>query len=133
MSTKRMIERTEYVQQDEPEEQRGAHGGRAKIFGWWRRLFVARPVGFGNLEWTVRRWSLTGCRWVWANLPSKIFSGCIRRARSSKKVRLEVDSVSYWMATNNAKDNVKKQDYFARFGIAEGIKRLAKDFPFRAR
>ena len=57
----------------------------------------------------------------------------IRRARSSKKVRLEVDSVSYWMATNNAKDNVKKQDYFARFGIAEGIKRLAKDFPFRAR
>jgi type IV secretion system protein VirB4 len=37
------------------------------------------------------------------------------------------------MATNNAKDNVKKQDYFARFGIAEGIKRLANDFPFRAR
>ena len=55
----------------------------------------------------------------------------IRRARSSKKVRLEVDSVSYWMATNNAKDNVKKYEYFNRFGIAQGIKQLAIDHPFR--
>jgi hypothetical protein len=46
-------------------------------------------------------------------------------------VRLNVDSVSYWMATNNAPDNLKKRDYFARYGIIEGIRQLAIDFPFQ--
>ena len=45
----------------------------------------------------------------------------IRKAQSSKKVQLNVDSVSHWMATNNARDNLKKRDYFERFGIAEGF------------
>ncbi len=54
----------------------------------------------------------------------------IRKAQSSKKVRLNVDSVSYWIATNNSRDNLKKRDYFARYGIAEGIRRLAQDHPF---
>ncbi len=57
----------------------------------------------------------------------------IRKAQSSKKVRLDVDSVSYWIATNNARDNLKKRDYFRRFGIAEGVRRLARDHPFVAR
>lgn len=57
----------------------------------------------------------------------------IRKAQSSKKVQLNVDSVSHWMATNNARDNLKKRDYFARFGIADGLRRLAEDFPFRTR
>jgi type IV secretion system protein VirB4 len=35
------------------------------------------------------------------------------------------------MATNSANDNLKKRDYFERFGIAEGLRRLAEDFPFR--
>jgi len=46
---------------------------------------------------------------------------------------LNVDSVSHWMATNNARDNLKKRDYFERFGIADGLRRLAEDFPFRPR
>jgi type IV secretion/conjugal transfer VirB4 family ATPase len=54
----------------------------------------------------------------------------IRKAQSSKKVRLEVDSVSYWIATNNARDNLLKREYFSRYGIAEGIRRLAHDYPF---
>ena len=54
----------------------------------------------------------------------------IRKAQSSKKVKLNVDSVSYWIATNNSRDNLKKRDYFARYGIAEGIRRLAQDHPF---
>ena len=54
----------------------------------------------------------------------------IRKAQSSKKVQLNVDSVSYWMATNNAPDNLKKRDYFARYGVAEGIRQLAIDYPF---
>lgn len=54
----------------------------------------------------------------------------IRKAQSSKKVRLNVDSVSYWIATNNARDNQIKRDYFARYGVAEGVRRLAADHPF---
>jgi len=46
---------------------------------------------------------------------------------------LNVDSVSYWMATNNAPDNIKKRDYFVRFGIADGLRHLAEDHPFRPR
>jgi type IV secretion system protein TrbE len=57
----------------------------------------------------------------------------IRKAQSSKKVHLNVDSVTHWMATNNARDNLKKRDYFERFGVADGLRRLAQDFPVRPR
>src|ERR1700691_5408220 len=57
----------------------------------------------------------------------------IRKAQSSKKVHLNVDSVSHWMATNNARDNLKKRDYFSRFGIAGGLRHLAEDYPFQPR
>ena len=57
----------------------------------------------------------------------------IRKMQSSKKVHLNVDSVSHWMAVNSAPDNLKKRDYFERFGIAEGLRRLAMDLPFRPR
>jgi len=57
----------------------------------------------------------------------------IRKAQSSKKVQLNVDSVSHWTATNNARDNLKKREYFERFGIAEGLRKLAEDHPFRSR
>jgi type IV secretion/conjugal transfer VirB4 family ATPase len=57
----------------------------------------------------------------------------IRKAQTSKKVQLNVDSVSHWTATNNARDNLKKRDYFERFGIAEGLRRLAHDYPFQPR
>lgn len=54
----------------------------------------------------------------------------IRKAQSSKKVQLNVDSVSYWMATNNAKDNLRKREYFERHGIPEGLRQLARDYRF---
>jgi type IV secretory pathway TrbF-like protein len=57
----------------------------------------------------------------------------IRKAPSSKKVQLNVDSVSHWMATNNSRDNLTKREYFERFGIPEGLRRLAQDHPFRPR
>jgi type IV secretion system protein TrbE len=53
----------------------------------------------------------------------------IRKSQSSKKVRLNVDPVTHWMATNNAADNLKKREYFARYGIPEGLRRLADEFP----
>jgi type IV secretion system protein TrbE len=57
----------------------------------------------------------------------------ILKAQSSKKVQLNVDSVSHWTATNNARDNLTKREYFERFGIAEGLRKLAEDHPFRPR
>jgi type IV secretion system protein TrbE len=57
----------------------------------------------------------------------------IRKAQSSKKIHLNVDSVSHWMATNNARDNVKKRDYFKLYGFAEGLRRLAEEYPFQPR
>ena len=51
----------------------------------------------------------------------------IRNAQSSKKVRLNVDPVSYWIATNNAPDNLKKWKYLSEFGFAEGLRRLAEE------
>jgi type IV secretion system protein VirB4 len=56
----------------------------------------------------------------------------IRKTTSSKKVHLNVDSITHWMATNNARDNLRKQEYFDRFGIVEGLRHLAKDFPFQS-
>ena len=49
--------------------------------------------------------------------------------RGTKKLVLEVDALSYWMATNNSRDNLRKQDYFTRFGPEQGLIRLAQDFP----
>jgi type IV secretion system protein TrbE len=57
----------------------------------------------------------------------------IRKAQSSKKVHLNVDSVMHWMATNNARDNLKKREYFDRYGIADGLRHLAEDYPFQPR
>jgi type IV secretion system protein TrbE len=55
----------------------------------------------------------------------------IRKAQSSKKVQLNVDSVSPWMAVNSARENLIKRKYFAKFGIPEGLRRLAEEHPFR--
>ncbi len=47
----------------------------------------------------------------------------------TKKLCLEVDALSYWVATNNARDNLRKQEYFARYGPEQGLLRLAYDHP----
>ena len=54
----------------------------------------------------------------------------IKQHAGSKNARLNVDSLSYWMATNNPKDNVTKREYLDRYGAVEGLSRLARDFPF---
>jgi len=47
----------------------------------------------------------------------------------TKKLVLEVDALGYWMATNNSRDNLRRQDYFVRFGPEQGLLRLAEDYP----
>jgi type IV secretion system protein VirB4 len=49
--------------------------------------------------------------------------------RRTKKLVLEVDALTYWIATNNARDNLRKQDYFSRFGAEQGLLQLAHDYP----
>jgi Type IV secretory pathway, VirB4 components len=49
--------------------------------------------------------------------------------QSTKKLVLDVDALGYWMATNNSRDNLRRQDYFARFGPEQGLLRLAEDYP----
>lgn len=43
----------------------------------------------------------------------------IRKHEGSKKVHLNVDSLSYWMATNNARDNVLKYQHLDQYGATE--------------
>jgi type IV secretion/conjugal transfer VirB4 family ATPase len=47
----------------------------------------------------------------------------------TKKLQLEVDSLTYWIATNNCHDNLRKRNYFAHFGPEQGLLRLAADYP----
>ena len=47
----------------------------------------------------------------------------------TKKLQLEVDSLTYWIATNNCQDNLRKRNYFANFGPEQGLLRLAADYP----
>jgi type IV secretion/conjugal transfer VirB4 family ATPase len=49
--------------------------------------------------------------------------------RGTKKLVLEVDALTYWTATNNSRDNLRRQDYFARLGPEQGLLRLAHDYP----
>ncbi len=52
-----------------------------------------------------------------------------KQPRYAKKLRLEVDALSYWTATNTPRDNIRKQDYFTRFGPEQGLLRLVQDYP----
>jgi type IV secretion system protein TrbE len=52
-----------------------------------------------------------------------------KQPRYAKKLRLEVDALSYWTATNTPRDNIRKQDYFTRFGPEQGLIQLVQDYP----
>jgi hypothetical protein len=56
----------------------------------------------------------------------------IRKHDGSKKVHLNVDSLSYWMATNNSRDNVLKYRYFDRYGVTEGLRRPSRRTPVQS-
>jgi type IV secretion/conjugal transfer VirB4 family ATPase len=53
----------------------------------------------------------------------------LKNQQGAKKLHLNVDSFSYWMATNTPKDNVERQRYFKRHGVSDGLSRLAQDHP----
>ena len=53
----------------------------------------------------------------------------LKQSGTTKKLMLEVDALTYWIATNNSRDNLRRQEYFARYGPEQGLLRLAQDFP----
>jgi len=52
----------------------------------------------------------------------------LKQPNVTKKLRLDVDALTYWIATNNSRDNLRKQEYFARYGPEQGLLRLAHDY-----
>ena len=64
---------------------------------------------------------------VYARLPKREL--LLIQPRGTKKLVLEVDALTYWVATNNARDNIRRRDYFDRFGPEQGLIQLAEDFP----
>ena len=57
----------------------------------------------------------------------------IRQAEMSKKAHLFVDSITHWMAANGPRANLRRREYFDRYGIADGLRHLADEFPFEPR
>ncbi|MGC9225636.1 MAG: hypothetical protein ACP5E2_17160, partial [Terracidiphilus sp.] len=37
----------------------------------------------------------------------------LKQPGTTKKLRLDVDALTYWIATNNSRDNLRKQEHFA--------------------
>ncbi len=48
----------------------------------------------------------------------------------TKKAHLHTDSVTHWMAANDPEANLKRREFFERYGIADGLRELANQFPF---
>jgi type IV secretion system protein VirB4 len=53
----------------------------------------------------------------------------VKTPKGAKKLHLNVDSYSYWMATNTPKDNIERQRYLGRYGVQDGLLRLAREHP----
>ncbi len=56
----------------------------------------------------------------------------LKQSGHTKKLRLDVDALTYWIATNNSHDNPLRRKYFARYGpevATATLLRLAHDFP----
>ena len=95
------------------------------------KIFLANPEMNRDLYRDVFHLSDTEVEIVVGLIPpGQMF---IRKTNSSKKVHLNVDSITHWMATNNARDNLKKSEYFDRYGIADGLRHLAEEYPFQPR
>jgi type IV secretion system protein VirB4 len=47
----------------------------------------------------------------------------------SKKTHLNADSVTHWMSVNDPRSNLKRREFFDRYGIVDGLRELADRFP----
>jgi type IV secretion system protein VirB4 len=56
----------------------------------------------------------------------------VKTPKGAKKLHLNVDSYSYWTATNTPKDNIQRQRYLERYGVQNGLLQLARDHPLES-
>jgi type IV secretion system protein VirB4 len=50
----------------------------------------------------------------------------VKQPQGSRRVELNVDRKGYWLYTNNSRDNERKREAFARYGLHEGLDHLAR-------
>jgi len=91
------------------------------------KIFLANPNIDRKLYAEIFKFNDTELELLESLVPKRDL--LLKQPGSTKKLRLEVDALTYWLATNNARDNMRKQDYFARFGPEQGLLRLAQDYP----
>jgi type IV secretion/conjugal transfer VirB4 family ATPase len=91
------------------------------------RIFLANPGIDRKLYAETFQLNDTELELLESLIPKKNL--LFKQPRYAKKLRLEVDPLSYWTATNTPRDNLRKLDYFARFGPEQGLIRLAQDYP----
>jgi type IV secretion system protein TrbE len=91
------------------------------------KIFLANPNIDRKLYTEVFQLSDTELELLESLVPKRDL--LLKQPQHTKKLRLEVDPMTYWVATNNARDNIRKHDYFARFGPEQGLIRLAQDYP----
>jgi type IV secretory pathway VirB4 component len=91
------------------------------------KIFLANPNIDRKLYAEIFKFNDTELELLESLVPKRDL--LLKQPGSTKKLRLEVDALTYWLATNNARDNMRKQEYFARFGPEQGLLRLAQDYP----
>jgi type IV secretion/conjugal transfer VirB4 family ATPase len=91
------------------------------------KIFLANPNMDRKLYAEVFQLNDTELELLESLVPKRDF--LLKQPGITKKLRLDVDALTYWIATNNSRDNLRKQGYFARYGPEQGLLRLAHDFP----
>jgi type IV secretion system protein VirB4 len=91
------------------------------------KIFLANPNIDRKLYADIFQFNDTQMELLESLIPKREL--LVLQPHSTKKLRLEVDALTYWIATNNARDNVRKQEYFARYGPERGLLSLAQDHP----
>jgi type IV secretion system protein VirB4 len=91
------------------------------------RIFLANPGIDRKLYAEAFQLNDTDLELLESLLPKRDL--LFKQPQYAKKLRLFVDPLSYWMATNTPRDNIRKQEYFARYGPEQGLLRLVQDFP----
>ena len=89
------------------------------------KIFLANPEMDRTEYAEAFRLNSTECDLIGGLIPPGQM--VIRQIHGSKKTHLAVDSVLRWIAATSANEHLKRSQYFEKYGIAEGLRRLAEE------
>ncbi len=89
------------------------------------KIFLANPEMDRAMYAEAFRLNSTECDLIGELIPPGQM--VIRQMHGSKKTHLTVDSVLRWIAATSANENLKRSKYFDKYGLAEGLRRLAEE------